>query len=64
MNAPNFTRYFPPSQRALNAVLETFSELLSRDLSFDEIANRMNVSNAQCCVYFHHVCERLGEQAR
>jgi DNA-binding NarL/FixJ family response regulator len=56
----NFTRYFPPSQKALEPVLDTFSELLSRGLSFDEIANRMNVSNAQVCVYFHHVRCRLG----
>jgi predicted DNA-binding protein YlxM (UPF0122 family) len=60
----NFTRYLPPSQKALEPVLDTFSELLSRDLSFDEIANRMNVSNAQCCIYYKLIRERLGWQAQ
>ena len=54
----------PPSQRQWDAALNTFAELLSRDLPLADIAERMSVSRGSVCVFLRMLCERMGEQAR
>ena len=53
----------PPTQRQINAALDTFAEHLSNDMPLPAIASTMRITGGSACAFLNMLSKKYGRQA-